>query len=179
MPQLAEAAQRDLAVPDAVKTAFGLAARLHHWYIVLPEEWAQLAQADLKAAVLDSHRSLDHYYATAVAQLIGPALAAASSTVGHLRTERRPGAFENWVPFYRERQTAARQRLAAIGLKRLTVRPGDAFAPGHVDMSNEPNLVTDDPSLDGRVAEVTNGRGGWLLNGQVLVPAQARAYRLA
>ncbi len=175
MPDWVARMRRRHGLPAALKVAFLLAERLYRWYVRVPDAWLQLDSQRLAAAVVADHRSLDYYYATPVAKLLGQVVARARIATGSAQSTE---PLEQWVPFFEDRQRAALARLAALGLKRMPVGPGDAFAPDRVEPSGEPPLPTTQLSLDGKVASVTPGRGGWLLNGQVIVPAEARAYRL-
>ncbi|MCC7492506.1 MAG: hypothetical protein IT204_09180 [Fimbriimonadaceae bacterium] len=74
-------------------------------------------------------------------------------------------------------QSAAIERLAAHGLRRIATSSGSPFEPLRVVPDpDQPPRWTDRPELDGRVAAVAPGRGGWELAGQVVCPTRAQRY---
>ena len=81
------------------------------------------------------------------------------------------------VEWLRRQQSDWLARLAAAGLKRIATSVGSPFEPGRVVPDpDEPPRVTDRRELDGRVAGVKPGRGGYELHGQLICPTRAERY---
>ncbi len=83
-------------------------------------------------------------------------------------------ALATWL---RERQAQETARLADRGVQRVATSVGSPFEPGRVVPDpEEPPRPTDRRELDGRVAGVKPGRGGYELNGRLICPTRAIAY---
>lgn len=66
--------------------------------------------------------------------------------------------------------------LAGRGIHRLVVASGAPATPGEVVPLDDQSVPTDDRELDGRVARIEPGHGGWRLAERVVVPARAALY---
>lgn len=76
-----------------------------------------------------------------------------------------------------ERRVEALNILAKRGVTPIQVTVGSPFDRGIIDYSDEPLVETTEKALDGRIAGVTPGNGGFCLGREVIVSAKARCYR--
>lgn len=78
-----------------------------------------------------------------------------------------------WI---RVQQEFAIASLGQAGLIRIAPSAGSHFEPEWMSWSDEAPVETGDERLQGRVAGVSPGNGGWRLGDRLARPARARAY---
>ncbi len=133
-----------------------------------------LAEADVHEAVAllaELAADLDYQLHAPLDQLLGAELAQAVADDPRLGwlAEALPPA----VTDLREETLVV---LAGRGIHRLVVASGAPATPGEVVPLDDQPVLTDDRELDGRVARIEPGHGGWRLADRVVVPARAALY---
>ena len=131
-----------------------------------PAELQTLATDQIIDKLKMWHRALDYYLAA------DPATEFAGQLPDNLKSDFRP-----IIAAFIERQRLNMALLQGHGIERITATPGSRRVAGLVEASELGLEPTSDPDLDGLVASVLPGEGGFRTNQKVIIAAAARLYK--
>ncbi|MCC7492505.1 MAG: hypothetical protein IT204_09175 [Fimbriimonadaceae bacterium] len=154
-----------------VQTFFRVVNHLNEVYVRWPQLLHELPDPEVRSFLSEQRQELDYYLRTEPQETLLEALdgaVAADPRVALL-------AAELTALLERLRQRAD-QELRRRGVQRMQVSPGTPTGR-EVLPSDEPAAPTTQAHLDGRVAAVRPGNGGYWLHGELVVPARAQLYR--
>lgn len=154
-----------------VREFFAHLALLHETLVELPERLGAADDDDVVRLLRRHGADLDRALYSAPWQTIEAGYAAAVAHDPKLA----------WLaavlpPYLEQKRREAREALRGRGIQRIAPSPGSPLDPYEVVACARAPRPTGQASLDGRVAGVQPGEGGWKLHGAVVRQAHAEVY---